>query len=52
MRGVGATMLLLKPVVGQISKLAVSVKYATFALTTPGWSRLVVAAWELLSVHR
>lgn len=35
--GVGAAMLLLKPVLGQRSKLAVSVKYTTLARTIPGW---------------
>jgi hypothetical protein len=36
-RGTGAVMLLLKPVLGQRSKLAVSVKYTTLARTIPVW---------------
>ena len=35
--GVGAVMLLLKPVLGQRSKLAVSVKYTVLARTIPVW---------------
>ena len=36
-KGVGAAMLLLKPVLGQRSKLAVSVKYTALARITPVW---------------
>ena len=36
-KGVGAAMLLLKPVLGQRSKLAVSVKYTALARTSPVW---------------
>jgi len=36
-KGAGAVMLLLKPVLGQRSKFAVSVKYTTLARTIPVW---------------
>ena len=36
-RGTGAVMLLLKPIFGQRSKFAVSVKYAVLARTIPVW---------------
>jgi hypothetical protein len=51
-KGMGAAMLLLKPVFGQRSKLAVSVKYTALARTTPGCKRSERAAALLLSVHR
>jgi len=38
-KGVDSAMLLLRPVVGQRSKLAVNVKYTTLARTIPVWRR-------------
>jgi len=38
-KGVGAAMLLANPTFGQRSKLAVSVKYAALARTSPVWRR-------------
>ena len=53
-KGVSAVMLLLKPGLGQRSKLAVSVKYTTLARTTPAWRmpELDCATEGLVSVHR
>ena len=52
--GVSAVTLLLKPGLGQRSKLVVSVKYTALARTTPAWRmpELERAAALLLSVHR
>ena len=52
-KGVAAAMLLLKPVLGQRSKLAVSVKYTTLARTIPvcRMPPLACATDAPLSVH-